>query len=94
MSDQFTIGEQFDISRKTGHSLGCGLSTLAVPDVMTQRKFDSVEHYNFASPRVGSLAFQKHCVNTTFLRVHQSGCAPHVIEPASRNEFLFESPTP
>ena len=41
----------------TGHSLGCGLSTLAVPDVMTQRKFDRVEHYNFASPRVGGPAF-------------------------------------
>lgn len=41
----------------TGHSLGCGLSTLAVPDVMTQQKLNSVQHYNLASPRVGSPAF-------------------------------------
>lgn len=41
----------------TGHSLGCGLSTLAIPDVMAQRTFQSVQHYSFASPRVGNPAF-------------------------------------
>lgn len=41
----------------TGHSLGCGLSTLAIPDMMVQHPFQSVQHYSFASPRVGSSAF-------------------------------------
>jgi len=41
----------------TGHSLGCGLSTLAIPDVMAQRTFQRVQHYSFASPRVGHAQF-------------------------------------
>lgn len=44
----------------TGHSLGCGLSTLAVPDVLnniSQFPFAAVEHYNLASPRVGDPEF-------------------------------------
>ncbi len=44
----------------TGHSLGCGLSTLAVPDILNniqQFSFDSIEHYNYASPRVGNPDF-------------------------------------
>lgn len=41
----------------TGHSLGCGLSTLAVPDVMNVRGYAHVRHYNFASPRVGAPSF-------------------------------------
>jgi hypothetical protein len=41
----------------TGHSLGCGLSTLAIPDVMVRHTFQRVEHYSFASPRVGHTTF-------------------------------------
>jgi hypothetical protein len=46
----------------TGHSLGSGLSTLAVPDVITNTKLQPsrslpVLHYNFASPRVGDPVF-------------------------------------
>lgn len=45
----------------TGHSLGSGLSTLAVPDVLarTELKTPGVPmcHYNLASPRVGSPQF-------------------------------------
>lgn len=41
----------------TGHSLGGGLSTLAVPDVMAQKTFQHVQHYNFASPRVDNRDF-------------------------------------
>jgi triacylglycerol lipase len=42
----------------TGHSLGCGLSSLAVPDVITNTSVKpggniAVLHHNFASPRVG-----------------------------------------
>lgn len=44
----------------TGHSLGCGLSTLAVPDILNnieQLHFSTIRHYNLASPRVGDPAF-------------------------------------
>ena len=41
----------------TGHSLGGALSTLATTDVMAHRQFPSVQHYNFASPRVGNRVF-------------------------------------
>jgi hypothetical protein len=46
----------------TGHSLGSGLSTLAVPDVITNTGLQPtsslpVLHYNFASPRVGDPIF-------------------------------------
>jgi len=42
----------------TGHSLGCGLSSLAVPDIITNTSVKpgpnlTVMHYNLASPRVG-----------------------------------------
>lgn len=41
----------------TGHSLGCGLSTLAVPNIVNQLTFDTITHCNFASPRVGDPIF-------------------------------------
>lgn len=46
----------------TGHSLGCGLSSLAVPDVITNTALNPTVgrpllHYNFASPRVGDPQF-------------------------------------
>jgi triacylglycerol lipase len=46
----------------TGHSLGAGLSTLAVPDVTTHTQLKPgpalpVLHYNLASPRVGDPVF-------------------------------------
>lgn len=46
----------------TGHSLGCGLSSLAIPDVITNTPVKPgegflVQHYNLASPRVGDPQF-------------------------------------
>ncbi len=45
----------------SGHSLGSSLSTLAVPDVITNTDYKPgnlpVFHYNFASPRTGSPTF-------------------------------------
>jgi hypothetical protein len=45
----------------TGHSLGAGLSTLAVPDVLANSQLDrsktQVFHYSLASPRVGDPDF-------------------------------------
>jgi triacylglycerol lipase len=46
----------------TGHSLGSGLSSLAVPDVITNTALKPsaslpLLHYNFASPRVGDPQF-------------------------------------
>jgi triacylglycerol lipase len=46
----------------TGHSLGSGLSSLAVPDVITNTALKPAAgqvllHYNFASPRVGDPQF-------------------------------------
>lgn len=45
----------------TGHSLGAGLSSLAVPDVSTNSNLKpssvTMVHYNFGSPRVGDPAF-------------------------------------
>jgi len=46
----------------TGHSLGSGLSSLAVPDVITNTALQPTSsrpllHYNFASPRVGDPQF-------------------------------------
>ena len=46
----------------TGHSLGSGLSSLAVPDVITNSALKPTVslpmlHYNFASPRVGDPQF-------------------------------------
>lgn len=53
----------------SGHSLGCGFSTLAVPDLMTQYKFDRIEHYNFASPRIGDPAFTDQYNNNGILSI-------------------------
>jgi hypothetical protein len=45
----------------TGHSLGCGLSTLAIPDVFVSSPLGRGKvpfaHYNLASPRVGDPQF-------------------------------------
>ncbi|MCV6636897.1 lipase family protein [Candidatus Albibeggiatoa sp. nov. NOAA] len=41
----------------TGHSLGCGLSTLAIPKLIEQYPNTQLTHYNFASPRVASIPF-------------------------------------
>lgn len=45
----------------TAHSLGCGLATLCVPDIMTNTKFSEnnvpVYCYSLASPRVGDPTF-------------------------------------
>lgn len=65
----------------TGHSLGSGLSTLAVPDVITQQSFESVCHYNFASPRVGDPEFTARYNENgvlTFRIVNTSDLVPQV----------------
>ena len=44
----------------TGHSLGSSLSTLSVPDIITNTKYKAslpVVHYNLASPRTGDPKF-------------------------------------
>ena len=41
----------------TGHSLGSGLSTLAVPDLLQAGVSPQLLHYNLASPRVGDSDF-------------------------------------
>jgi triacylglycerol lipase len=45
----------------TGHSLGAGLSSLAVPDVSSNSNITpssaTMVHYNFGSPRVGDITF-------------------------------------
>lgn len=46
----------------TGHSMGSGLSSLAIPDIINNSNLASgnkptIYHYNFASPRVGNLTF-------------------------------------
>lgn len=43
----------------TGHSLGAALSTLACMEIFEKTRFKHLEHYTFASPRVGNLAFAK-----------------------------------
>lgn len=53
-----TVGRLFF----TGHSLGSGLSSLAVPDVITHTALKPIPsrpllHYNYASPRVGDPQF-------------------------------------
>jgi hypothetical protein len=53
------LGRPIQVKRffVTGHSLGCGLSSLAVPDLITNTQVKpgniTVLHYNLASPRVG-----------------------------------------
>ncbi len=57
------VAEVSDIKKLfiTGHSLGSGLSTLSVPDVLDNSHNlpagKSIIHYNLASPRVGSPGF-------------------------------------
>lgn len=43
----------------TGHSLGSALSTLAIPDLVHNSRFEpsQILHYNLASPRVASIPF-------------------------------------
>ncbi len=56
------LGAIPDIERLyiTGHSLGSSLSTLSVPDIITNTKYSAnlpVTHYNLASPRTGDPDF-------------------------------------
>ncbi len=83
----------------TGHSLGCGLSTLAVPDVLNKIKSLSsknVQHYNFASPRVGSPAFTNQYNGngvTTFRIVNTCDivpCVPLSTSPIETSHLLYK----
>jgi triacylglycerol lipase len=51
-----SVGPISDL-RVTGHSLGCGLATLAVPELVGRPGAGSITQYNFASPRVGNPDF-------------------------------------
>lgn len=64
-----------------GHSLGCGISSLAVPDVDDNKLFRKAVHYNFASPRVGDPQFTQACNNSkvnTFRVVNTCDLVPQV----------------
>lgn len=103
-SDVFSIlaEPKFKSIRKlyvTGHSLGCGLSTLAVPDILNkiqQMPFKKIAHYNFASPRVGSPAFtNKYNGNgvTTFRVVNTCDIVPTVplsTPPVDTSHLLYK----
>ena len=71
----------------TGHSLGCALATLAVPDIMAnlpQANSDAILHCNFASPRTGDPVFASTynaCNVKTFRLVNTCDIVPTV--PAS-----------
>jgi len=71
----------------TGHSLGCALATLAVPDIMAnlpQANSGSIVHCNFASPRTGDPEFASAynaCHIKTFRLVNTCDIVPTV--PAS-----------
>ncbi|WP_044872432.1 lipase family protein [Pseudomonas sp. LFM046] len=43
-----------------GHSLGCALSSLAVLDLLERWPDQPLQHYTFASPRLGDPAFAAH----------------------------------
>jgi hypothetical protein len=80
----------------TGHSLGSGLSTLAVPDVITHTDFTKeklpVLHYNLASPRVGNPEFASvYNVNKvpTYRIVNTCDIVPQV-PPSVLDKLLFE----
>lgn len=80
----------------TGHSLGCGLSTLAVPEVIActglKPSAMPVLHYNFASPRVGNpdfaTAYNRNGV-PTYRIVNTSDLVPEV-PPAALAEELYQ----
>jgi hypothetical protein len=57
----------------TGHSLGCGLATLATFDIVVNTKYKNAKMYNFASPRVGDSHFAN-AFNTNTLVNGTAGC--------------------
>ena len=57
----------------TGHSLGCGLATLATLDIVVNTKYKNAKMYNFASPRVGDSHFAN-AFNTNTLVNGTAGC--------------------
>jgi len=71
----------------TGHSLGCALATLAIPDIITnlpQANSGTIVHCNFASPRTGDPVFASAynaCNIKTFRLVNTCDIVPTV--PAS-----------
>ena len=85
------VGEISDLW-VTGHSLGCGLSTVAIPDLLHKRTFNQVEHYNFASPRVGDPEFtdkyNTNCVKT-FRVVNTCDIVPQA-PPSVVGKWLFK----
>jgi triacylglycerol lipase len=80
----------------TGHSLGSGLSSLAVPDVVAHSAIASkavpILHYNLASPRVGDAQFA-HAMNTngvpTFRIVNTEDLVPDG-PPAVSGAYLYK----
>ncbi|MBX3641068.1 MAG: lipase family protein [Nitrosomonas sp.] len=79
-----------------GHSLGSGLSTLSVPDVINRTQFRPatmpVFHYNLASPRVGDPRFVEKYQQSqvpTFRVVNTCDLVPNV-PLAVCDEILYE----
>lgn len=87
----------------TGHSLGAAMCTLAVPDVVYNGglRFQSVELYNFASPRVGDPTFANGINNlvtklqpTAVFRIVNTEDAVPDAPPASSLNFYEHVGTP
>ena len=87
----------------TGHSLGAAMCTLAVPDVVynSRLRLQSVELYNFASPRVGDPTFANGINNlvtklqpTSLFRIVNTEDSVPDVPPASSINFYEHVGTP
>ena len=75
-----------------GHSLGCALSSLAVPDLRRRWPSLALQHYNFASPRLASPAFADYyngLAVPTYRLVNDSDLVPEV-PPADSDGWLYQ----
>lgn len=75
-----------------GHSLGSALSSLAVPDLRRRWPVLSLQHYNFASPRLASPAFARYyngLAVPTLRLVNDSDLVPEV-PPADSDRWLYQ----
>ncbi|ERI52623.1 lipase [Pseudomonas sp. EGD-AK9] len=75
-----------------GHSLGCALSSLAVPDLHLRWPSLPLQHYNFASPRLAAPAFAAYYNGLdvpTYRLVNDSDLVPEV-PPAVSDRWLYQ----
>lgn len=78
--------------RVCGHSLGCALSSLAVPDLRERWPDQPLEHYNFASPRLAApdfAAFYNGLGVPTFRVVNDSDLVPEV-PPGVTGDWIYQ----